>query len=227
MTTSNLQNRLHAVVVGHVDGAGRSVVWQADGIKADAPSVRQGAVLPPRTRFVQEPGWLLRQLPSKKWLLLAGGTQHPELADTFGRSGIFHGAGVVASQADMGVVLAAPEPTALCLELAHLQIERRRAPSSHVRSAEVAAGKHGAMKSKLIASRVPESRLEVGAWREVQQTLRSLGLRPFSAPVNLAEGTGMSWGQPVIEAKKLDAAIALDGAVAAARKILVAWSGQP
>ncbi len=219
MTTSDLQSRLDVVVVGHVDGAGRAVVWRTPGLGKDVAAVRQAAVVPPGHRLRSEPGWLLRKLPSGRWCLLAGGTQHPDLVDSFGRTGIFHGTGIVGAAADIGVALAAPDATALCLEMAQLAVNRRMAPSSQLRAAEAAAGKHGAIKPKLIPSRDAETPAS-GDWASVRDALRSKGMRPLTAPV----AAGIAWGQPAIEAKKVDAAMRIDGADEAARRIIAAWS---
>lgn len=220
MTTSDLQSRLDVVVVGHVDGAGRALVWRSRPLGKDGAAVKQAAVLPPGQRFTGEPGWLLRKLPGGKWLLLAGGTQHDDLVDSFGRKGIFHGAGLVGSAADIGIALAAPDATALCFEMAHLAVERRMAPSSQLRAAEAAAKKHGAIKSRLLGSRDETTPLPEAGWRGVQSVLRDKGLRPCTAPVT----AGVAWGQPDVKVQKDARAMQVDGAEAAARRILQAWS---
>ncbi len=220
MTTSDLQSRLDVVVVGHVDGAGRALVWRSRPLGKDGVAVKQAAVVPSGHRFTSEPGWLLRKLPGGKWLLLAGGTQHAELTDSFGRTGIFHGAGILGSAADIGVALAAPDATTLCFELAHLAVERRMAPSSQLRAAEAAAGKHGAIKTRLLGGRDEATPLPEPGWRGVQAVLREKGLRPCTAPV----AAGVAWGQPDIKVRKDAVATRIDGADAAARRILQAWS---
>ncbi len=223
MITSDLQQRLHVVVVGHSDGAGRAVVWRSPGVGADGPAVRQAAVLPAGERFTLEPGWLLRKLPSGRWLLLAGGTAHEDLRDSFGRSGIFHGVGIVGTAADIGVALCAPDASALCFELAHLAIEQRLAPSKHLQAAAAHAQQHGPMKARLIPARDARTPTGDPTWPATQAALRQLGLRPMSSPVG-AEPT-VSWGQPAIDAKAQNQAIRIDGALATARRIIRAWSG--
>lgn len=223
MTTSDLQGRLDVVVVGHVDGAGRALVWRSRPLGKDGAAAKQAAVLPPGQRFTTEPGWLLRKLPGGKWLLMAGGTQHPDLTDSFGRTGIFHGAGIMGSAADIGVAMACPNATDLCFELAYLAVEKRMAPSSQLRAAEAAAGKHGAIRPKLLGGRDEGTPLPTPDWRGVQAVLREKGMRPFTAPV----ASGLAWGQPDIKVRKDAVAMRVDGADDAARRIIQAWSHKP
>lgn len=213
MTTSDL------VVVGALDGAGRSVLWSTPGAGPDLGAVRQAAVLPTGRRFVVEPGWLLRRLPSGRWLLLTGGTQHPDLLDAFGRRGVFSGAGILADAGTMGALLRSRDATAMCLEAASMRLARSPQEPSGIRAALGHAKRDGALRVKRLPERARDVPLPDASWRAVSDWFDG-AMRPFTAPL---DGPSVLPGQPSLDAGGSGHAASMDGAIEAARRVVTAW----
>ena len=210
MDAAALQATLDAVVVGHLDGHGRTVLWRTPGARDVTAAIRQAAVLP--GRLDAEPGWLLRRLPDGRALFLAGGANHPDLRDGLGRSGIFHGAGFVAPLSAMAVALGTQDATRLCIEVVRTAMRGMGvAPSltAACREAKTAAPTWSTETQDLPAR----------DWPSARASLLAHGLRPCAGPL----GGRLVTGQPELPAGPLPP-LRLDVGEPAARRVLAAWS---
>lgn len=210
MNAAALQQALEPVVVGHLDGHGRTLLWQGPGIGDQAEAIRQAAVLP--APLDVEPGWLLRRLPDRRVLFLAGGAHHPTLVDGHGRSGIFHAAGFVAAPEHVAVALCAPDATRLCVEVVRASM-RGMGAAPALQKATLVADEQGPLQWR------GDGPLPATDWPGAQAALRRHGLRPFVGPVGgklvpvdgpLQTGSGSP--------------LRLDAATPAAKRVLAAWS---
>lgn len=210
MNAASLHAALDVVVVGHLDGHGRTVLWRTPGARDVAAAVRQAAVVP--GRFDTEPGWILRRLPDGRLLFMVGGTRHPGLADAFGRAGILHGVGIIGTPGHIAVALCASDPVATCLQSARASM-RGFGTVPALEQACQAAARDGPLQEG------GEGDVPATDWPSAQAGLRATGMHPFAGPI----GGRLVAGQELLPAGPLEA-LRLDVGEAAAKKVIAAWS---